>query len=277
MTREKITLTGAQETMLATLYGRALESRSADPILGDTEAEEAVLRVDYDFGRLKMRSRDATSVAIRAKTLDRWVERHLRAHPDCTVLHLACGLDTRAHRVDPPPSVEWYDIDYPEVIDLRRRLFPAREGHHTIGCSVTDPDLLDRIPGDRPVLVVAEGLTMYLSKQDGEALLRRIVRHFPSGELVFDACNGWGIWLTQRFQAAVKASGARLEWSIEDPRTLETDVPGLEFDTEWFFADAPELARYSWPSRKIARAMGRVTRLGRLGRLLRYRFGLTEQ
>ncbi|GGL41746.1 hypothetical protein [Planomonospora parontospora] len=39
MEREKVTFRGAQETMLATLYGRALDSRSPRPILHDTEAE----------------------------------------------------------------------------------------------------------------------------------------------------------------------------------------------------------------------------------------------
>jgi O-methyltransferase involved in polyketide biosynthesis len=273
MDREKIALTGAQETMLATLYGRAIESRSPHPILGDREAEKAVARIDYDFARLKIRRREGMSVALRAKSVDRWVEEYLDAHHDGTVLHLGCGLDTRAHRVDPPPSVQWYDVDYPDVIDLRRRLYPEREGHHTIGSSVTDPHLLDTIPGDGPVLVVAEGLTMYLSTQDGVRLLRRITEHFPSGELVFDALSHWGVWLTQRFQPAVKASGARLEWSIDDPRELERVVPGLVLDTEWSYADAPEITRYPWPTQKILRLMGHVTALRRVGRLLRYRFG----
>ncbi len=87
--REQITLTGAQETMLATLYGRALESRSANPILGDTEAEKAVQRLDYDFSRTKIRRSTGKSVATRAKTLDRWVGRLLSERPDSTVLHLA--------------------------------------------------------------------------------------------------------------------------------------------------------------------------------------------
>jgi O-methyltransferase involved in polyketide biosynthesis len=51
MEPEKITLTGAPETMLATLYGKALDSRSPRSILRDHQAERAVRRIDYDFRR----------------------------------------------------------------------------------------------------------------------------------------------------------------------------------------------------------------------------------
>lgn len=101
---------------------------------------------------------------------------------------MGCGLDTRVYRVNPPPTVDWYDIDLPDVIELRRRLFPQRTGLYTIAASVTDPGLLNGIPAALPVLVVAEGLTPYLRAAEDVAMLRRIIEHFPSGEMVFD---GW--------------------------------------------------------------------------------------
>lgn len=126
--------------MLATLYLRALDNRSAEPMLGDRYADEAVQRIDFDFGKSKMGARNAVPVAMRANALDRWVEEALRggncasrdSSPGMTVLHLGCGLDSRFERTDPPEGVEWYDIDQPDVIELRRRLFPERPHHHTI-------------------------------------------------------------------------------------------------------------------------------------------------
>lgn len=188
----KVSLTGTQQTALVTLYGKALDSRRPDAILEDHEADKAMQRIDYDFSTLRMHRRDQKSAAVRAKAYERWVTRFLDVHPECVVLHLGCGLDTRAYRVDPPPTVGWYDIDLSEVIRLRRRLFPQRAGLHTIGASVTDPGLLDTIPGDRPVLVVAEGLTPYLRRDDGVAMLRRIVAHFPGGEMISTAGAGQG-------------------------------------------------------------------------------------
>jgi O-methyltransferase involved in polyketide biosynthesis len=270
---EKVALTGAQQTALLTLYGKALDSRQPDPILADREADKALRRIDFDFSTLRTRRRDQKSAAVRSKGYDGWVRRFLDIQPECVVLHLGCGLDTRVYRVNPPPTVGWYDIDLPDVIDLRRRLFPARGGLHTVAASVTDPRLLDGIPGDKPVLVVAEGLTPYLRAAEGVAMLRRIVEYFPSGEMVFDGYSRAGVWLTQRY-GPVKASCARLDWSIDDPHELENAVPGLVFDSEWWFDDAADIKRhYSWPYWQFMRVLFLITPIRRLGRGVRYHFG----
>ena len=227
MELEKVRLTGAQETTLATLYGKAMESRRPDSILEDVAADEALRRIDYDFSRLKIRRSDHTSLAVRAKAYDTWVRQFLDSHPVCTVLHLGCGLDTRVYRVDPPPTVRWYDIDLPDVIELRQKLFPPRDGAEHIAASLADPHLLDGISGDTPVLVVAEGLTPYLRAVDGLSLLRRITEHFASGEMLFDGYGRFGVWFLQRY-GCVKASGAQLGWSINDPARARTRCAGTD-------------------------------------------------
>jgi O-methyltransferase involved in polyketide biosynthesis len=269
---ETVTLTGAAGTALATLYGKAMESREPDSILDDREADQAMQRLDYDFSKLRMRRRDLKSAAVRAKGYDWWVQQFLATHPQCTVLHLGCGLDTRVYRVNPPATVGWYDIDLPDVIALRRRLFPERAGLHTIAASVTDPHLLDPIPGDTPVLVVAEGLTCYLPASDGVEMLRRITEHFPSGDMVIDGYSRLGVWLTARY-GPVKATGARLDWDIGDPHELERAVPGLVFDSEWWFANTNDIERhYSWLYRQLLRILFHITPIRRLGRGLHYHF-----
>lgn len=271
MDLERVEFSGAPETMLATLYLRAVDSRSPDPILGDDEADDVVRRLDYDFGR--MRTRDAPSVAIRAKKIDGWVREFLADNPAATVVHLGCGLDSRGTRVAPPETVQWYDVDLPEVIALRRRVLPERNNHHTIAAEATQPDLFDEIPTDRPVLVVAEGLTMYLSEVDGYGLLRRIVEHFSQGMLVLDVFSRLGIKVSNRFNRYVVRAGAHLHWGVDDPRQLVAAVPGLAMDAEWFFTEAPELSRYPWPARQLFLASGRIPAVRRLGYLVRYRFG----
>ncbi len=269
----KVSLAGTQQTALVTLYGKALDSRRPDSVLADREADKAVRRLDYDFSALRMRRRDQQSSAVRSKAYDRRVTRFLDGHPRCVVLHLGCGLDTRAYRVNPPPTVDWYDIDLPEIIALRRRLFPERAGLHTIGTSVADPTLLDEIPKDKPVLVVAEGLTPYLRREDGLATLRRIVGHFAAGEMLIDGYSRAGLWLLQRYPP-VKASGAQLDWSIGNPHELEAAVPGLVFDCEWWAADAEEIKRYYSPFYwQLMQALFHITPIRRLGRGLQYHFG----
>ncbi|WP_445548408.1 MULTISPECIES: class I SAM-dependent methyltransferase [unclassified Frankia] len=219
-------LTGARATLLATLYGRALDAESPRSVLHDTMALETVRRIDFDFTRTGLRRGEHTAVALRARHLDGWTREFLAAHPASTVLHLGCGLDTRVHRVDPGPGVRWFDVDYPDVIDLRRQMYPPRGGYETVGSSVTDPSWLARVPGDLPVLVVAEGLTMYLRQDEGEALVRRIVGHFPGGQFVFDGFSRRGIRM-QRFNRAIRAAGATVSWGMDSCAELEAIDPRL--------------------------------------------------
>jgi len=269
----KVNLSGAPETTLITLYAKAMESRKKDSVLHDQLAWEALQRVDYDFTKLRVRRSDVSSAAVRAKAYDVWVQRFVERLPECTILHLGCGLDTRVYRVDPPDTVHWYEIDFGDVIDLRRRLFPDHRSVQYLSASVTDPRLLDEIPGDTPVLVVAEGLTPYLRATEGVAMLRRITEHFPAGEMVFDGYSKAGVWLLQHY-GPVKATGAQLDWSIDNPRELERQVPGLVFDSEWWYPNLPEIEqRYSWMYRNILRTLFHGKLIRRMGRGLRYHFG----
>jgi O-methyltransferase involved in polyketide biosynthesis len=271
MRTEQVHLTGERETLLGTLYARALDARSPHSLLCDQTAEETVRRIDYDFRKLGVRRRDSVMIALRARRLDLWTAEFIAEHPDATVLHLGCGLDSRVLRVNPPASVHWFDLDHPEVIELRRRLYPQRDGYHTIGSSVTDPSWLNEIPADRPAMIVAEGLTMYLSECDIRQLIERLTCRFPSGQLAFDACTRLGVRLTQR-HPIVKATGACLGWGVDDPRALEQWIPGLEFVTELPYTDVPEIDALPLASRLLYCAMIRIPPLRTLARLLRYRF-----
>jgi O-methyltransferase involved in polyketide biosynthesis len=252
----KVELTSARATMLATLYGRALDAGSRDPILHDTMAADVVRRLDVDFTKVGLRPQDVPSVMLRARHLDGWAREYLAAHPDATVLHLGCGLDTRVYRLDPGPGVRWFDVDYPEVVELRRELFPERAGYEQIGASVTDPAWLERVPADRPALVIAEGLTMYLTRADGEALLRRLVGHFPrGGQLVFDGFSTLGIRM-QKLNRVVRTAGATLHWGIDGCAVLLAAEPRLRCVTA-----VSEFADEGWDRlRRRDRALVRVAR-----------------
>jgi O-methyltransferase involved in polyketide biosynthesis len=270
----KILLTKEKETLLPTLYGKALDARTAHPILGDTFADEVVRKMDYDFEQLKMPSGAAISLPVRAKHLDGWTREFLAANPGATVLHLGCGLDSRVFRIDPPPTVRWFDVDHPEVIELRRQLYPTRAGYELIASSVTDLAWLDAVPADRPVVVVAEGLIIYLRERDGLALFHAIADRFPRGELLFDAYSPAMVWLTARLPA-VKRTGAVLSWGIDDPHQLEAEVPRLHLVSDVPFLTMPELVSRLSTSRlqrAISGLLSHSTFVQSLVRHLRYRF-----
>jgi O-methyltransferase involved in polyketide biosynthesis len=103
-----------------------------------------------------------TIVATRAATFDLLTNHYLADHPDATMLHVGCGMDSRVFRVDLQASVQWFDVDYPDVIDLRCQLFPRRDAYDLIGAPLSDLRWLDEVLRDRPGLLVAEGVLHYL-------------------------------------------------------------------------------------------------------------------
>jgi O-methyltransferase involved in polyketide biosynthesis len=139
------------------------------------------------------------------------------------VLHLGCGLDGRGFRLAPPPSVLWFDLDQPAVIELRRRLYDDTDSYRMIGSSVTDPQWLDHIPTGRPTLVVAEGLLMYLQESEVRQLLERLTDRFDSGELLFDTLSALAPRLSKVLTRGI------ITWGIRDARDIETWNPRVRF------------------------------------------------
>ncbi|MFB9905739.1 class I SAM-dependent methyltransferase [Allokutzneria oryzae] len=272
MDREKITLTGAQETMLATLYGRALDSGEPNSILGDVAAAEAVRRIDYDFRKTGIKGTSAAGVALRAKTLDDWTKEFLGVHPECTVLHLACGLDTRVQRLAPPASVRWFDVDFPDVVALRERLLPTPPGdYRMISSSVTDDAWLEQVPADRPVVAVFEGLTMYLREEDGKRLIRRITGRFSGGELLFDCYGSLGVKM-QKLVPAVRNANATLHWGIDDPREIEGLHQGLRCVDALRSVDMPGLEKLPTAGRVGMKVLAWIPGMRDIGKIMRFRF-----
>jgi len=269
--RLHVDLTGAPQTMLATFYAKALDARLDKPILGDRLAAQIVDRIDYDWSQTTITARTSPSVTTRSAHFDRWARQFLAVHPCAVVLHLGSGLDGRFFRIDPGPDVEWYDVDYPDVAELRRRLYPDDEHCHVVAASVTDPAWLAAIPDDRPTLMIAEGLTMYLTESDGIALLRRIVGHAPSGELQFDAFSRLGI-RSQWMNAVVRRAGATLRWGIDGPDEIIEAVPGVRL-LQWVSPfDSPTFADVAWPYRAMAAVMSLSSALRYMAQYHRYAF-----
>jgi methyltransferase (TIGR00027 family) len=271
MQTEKVRLTKEKETMLITLYSRAIESRSPDPVLVDTAAEQAIERIDYDFDRIRPSKVQALSVAIRARQFDLWTSDFLSHHPSATVVQLGCGLDSRVYRIDSPPSVEWFDVDYPDVIHLRRQVYPERPGCHLIGSSITEPGWLEELPRDRPAWILAEGVMMYLPDESVKPLLNRLTGHFPGGEMAFDAISRQGVKMA-RANKAVRATGASFGWGLDHAQDIRQLDPKLELVYETRTPELPGFYKMPASMRAISRFMDLFPSLRSMSRLLRYRF-----
>jgi O-methyltransferase involved in polyketide biosynthesis len=267
-----VNLSGPAQTMLTTLYCKALDADFDRPILGDGFAKETVDRIDYDWRELGIAPRWTPLVTVRAAQYDIWASQFLAAHQLATVVHLGCGLDSRVFRLDPGPGVEWYDIDYPAVIALRENVFPPRARYHLVATSATDPSWLDQIPADRPTLLLAEGVSMYLTERDGVALLQHVVDRFPSGELQIDFYNWLGI-RSQKTHRLQRQSGSTLHWAVNSPADILNRLSGARLLAAMTFFDAATFSRTSAAFRLARRLVRAVPPLRRMLQYHRYAFG----
>jgi methyltransferase (TIGR00027 family) len=281
MTTDKLHFTKEKETMLMTLSSRAMQSQWKNPILRDPWAEEAMQHIDYDirdylrktYGRWGVRlfgDMGCTIVATRAATFDHLTTRYLADHPDATVLHVGCGLDSRVFRVDPPASVQWFDVDYPDVIDLRRQLFPERgAAYHLIGAQLDDLHWLDEVPRDRPGLLIAEGVLHYLSEAEVKALLNAVTAHFPGGQMIFDICNSF---IVKRAGSNVGGTGATYKWGLDDPQDIKQLEPKLELIKEFKPSEQVAFSRFPLWWRALYRIQEVNPTLRRMERMVVYRY-----
>jgi O-methyltransferase involved in polyketide biosynthesis len=278
MTTDKIQFTKEKETMLMTLSGRAIQSQWKNPILRDPWAEEAVQHIDYDISKTykgvgswnMWKDIGPTVITTRAATFDQLTTRYLVDHPDATVLHIGCGMDSRVFRVDPPASVQWFDVDYPDVIALRRQLFPERgAAYHLIGAQLDDLRWLDEVPRDKPGLLIAEGVLHYLSETDVKALFNAVVTHFPSGQMIFDICNSF---IVKRAGSNVGGTGATYKWGLDDPQDIKQLEPKLELIKEFKPSELVAFFRFPLWLRFFFRVQEANSTLRRMERTVVYRY-----
>jgi O-methyltransferase involved in polyketide biosynthesis len=266
-------LVGVQKTLTPVLKAKALDNRLPDPILGDEYAELAMRRLDPDYDNRRFgTSQMGLAAVVRTKVHDDWARSFLADHPDAVVLHLGCGLDARVYRIDPPATVDWYDLDYPAVIELRQQFLPPREHYTQIGSSVTDLTWLERIPRGRPLPMVAEGLVPYLTETDVRRLLTSVVDAFPTGRIQFDTVPVWA-WRTSKWDPTLRKYGAQFHCGFNDPATLADWHPRLEYVDEAPMYDSPVLmAKAPAKIRRIYRLMNLLPGMKRSTIIVRFRF-----
>ncbi|MGY1683911.1 class I SAM-dependent methyltransferase [Geodermatophilus sp. SYSU D01176] len=266
-------LTPVEDSLFVTLCCRALDARSPRPVLGDAMADEIVRTLGYDCGQLHIDRNLMLNAALRAKKLDEIAARFLAGHPDGIGLDLGAGLDTRALRIDPPSTVDWYDVDFPAVTAIRASVTPDRANAHDVGADVTDPDWLTAVPSDRPAVIVADGLLGFLALDQVTTLLNRLTSHFPSGEIAFNSHPRFAIWAIKHTRGTRSVADLIRFPGSDDPHDPGRWNPALTLVREILIPREPEVAQSPAVLRVYYRLAAHSTSLSRKGTVvLHYRF-----
>ncbi len=247
----QITLTKEKETLLIPLYGKAMDYQKKRSILNDRKAADIVDQIDFDFDTLKIQDKTNTMMCIRAKIIDDLSQAHI-AHSlgITTVIHMGCGLDSRAERID-RKDTDWYEVDFPEVIRLRRAFYEEKDGYHLIGSSVTKKGWMDQIPNhNKHCVVIAEGLSMYLKEQEIKTLITELKSRFRRFVLIMDAYSELAAKGAKN-HPSLKRTGAQIFWGIDDPKALENWGMAVSYVDSYFFTQSRYLDKLSFGTRAM--------------------------
>lgn len=193
MDKYKIEKNTVQETLVIPLYGRRLCSRMFPTLFQDESAAELIERIDYDFLELEKQSDSlmqvfgALEVAMRQSDLAWEVGDYLKAHPKAAIINLGCGLDNTGRACD-NGACKIYNIDLPDVTQLRNHLLPAEARERNLALDLNDPAWMDAINADSAdgTVLFAAGVFYYFTTKQVQRLVTSMAERFPGGRLVFD-------------------------------------------------------------------------------------------
>ncbi len=229
-------LKGVQETLLIPLWARAVELKHDNPIFMDVKAQNIMGQIDYNFSKFDDEWATQLSVVIRTEILDSATQKFMDDHESGVVVNLGCGLDTRFSRLE-SRKIQWYDIDLPESIELRRNFFEETTHYHMIAKSVFDYSWLDEIPNDVPVLIIAEGLLMYFSQLEVMKLMNVLTEHFNNAEMLIETVP-YSLVKKSQEQNLIKKQyniEANFYWGLNNGKDIEKINSHIEFIEEWHY------------------------------------------
>jgi len=246
------------ETLLIPLYSRALESQTDNPFLVDNKAVEITNELNKIFlhsdsklhqnlaqgktRRLQGKKLSA-ALSLRTRKFDSYCTSFLKKNPKGTIVELGCGLSTRFPRMD-NKQLTWYDLDFPEVIEIRKQFFKESSRYHLIASSVLDFEWMKKIDNHQNILFVAEGLLMYLHEDEVKNLILNLQKNFPGCEIACEVVNTFIIQVLKRklwrkkFQRDFHlGKDASFYFGITASNDFEKWNKGIRFLDEWTYFD----------------------------------------
>lgn len=210
--------TNIQKTLYIPLYGKAFVTQKG-LFLSDKAAEEIWSGLKLTLkGKAKSKWL-AYYMGIRAAVFDEWTRTQLTDNPNAVVLHLGCGLDSRALRVQAKGQL-WYDVDFPEVIAQRKRHYEEFDGYTMLGADINEGEWLDEIANADIAIVVMEGVSMYLSLEQLQTLFTRLGKKFQTVALLMDSYSVFAAKMS-KIKNPVKEVGVTQVYGLDDFTQLE--------------------------------------------------------
>ena len=206
------------KTLYIPLYGKALVSKKG-VILKDEKAEYIWEREGFPLkGKSKSKCL-AYYMAMRARVFDDWLKKQMDEEPNAIVLHIGCGMDSRIERVG-ANGHSWYDIDFPEVIESRKNYYTETENYKMTAGDIREDSWLQAIPQSGSVIVVLEGVNMYLPPAELQKALTSIQKHFSSVKILMDCYTTFAAKMS-KYRNPINEVGVTTVYGVDTPTVFE--------------------------------------------------------
>lgn len=219
-----VNLGSVQKTLLFPLWGRAAETKKKNPYLVDQKAVTIVNDLPYDFISMAKNIPKVTQLSWVARSVffDKRIKAFLHNYPDATIVNVGCGFDTTFDRID-NGKIQWFDLDLPDVIELRRKYIPESDRRKTIAKSVFDNSWYSDLGALKNVMLLIAGVLYYFEEPVVRQLFEEFHAYLPAPEIIFDYGSSKGLRIANKrvMQKAGMDDSARLKWSIENLYDLE--------------------------------------------------------
>lgn len=244
------------QTAFLTLQCHAMDARSDRPLLNDRSAVQTLEELKAAFGSTsaklykrimndRVQKNLVVHIVLRAKRYDDYIRDYLDRYPDAAVVNIGCGLDNRFGRID-NGRASFYDLDLPDIMNIKKQIFPPRERYKQISQSVFTYDWLDQIDGPN-VILVAEGVFMYCEERDVKQLFHQFSTRLQNPEIVLEVVNRKWLsgWRRKAMEIKMKkemrlGEDTLFKFGISDSDEIETWHPGYRLLDEWSYFDSPE-------------------------------------
>ena len=229
------------ETMLITLWAKAEERHYQSPFLVDKKAEEMLPQIDYDFSKFRKSKFSQAGICLRASLIDKEAQAFLCSHPDAVVIQLGAGLDARYERLGSPSLTHWYELDLPEVIELRKQFFEESDRRSFIPLSLFDYQWIETIKAhQKPVLIIIEGVLMYFERAQVKEFFDTLCQKCEKATILFDMLAYSLIGHAKNHDSLGsmdKEQRPEFKWSELDSHILEQWHPYLHISQEYYMSD----------------------------------------
>ena len=168
--------------------------------------------------------------------------------PEAVVLHVGCGMDSRALRVG-IGGHQWYDVDFTQVIEERKKYYTETNEYHMISTDVREHKWMDQLSQYNNAIVIMEGVSMYVTLEQLRGLYRELGKRFEKMRILVDCYTEFAAKIS-KYKNPINDVGVRSVYGISQPEILETDT-GLQFVKEHEMTPACDMDQLKGMEKKI--------------------------